>query len=468
MTNNNTITRPTKTIKSIFDKKLSRWSPLAYIQAQVGVGYPTPANITYSWSFGSLAGLCLMSQILTGLFLSIAYTGHIDHAFSSIEYLSREIPIAVYIRYAHANGASIFFFFIYIHILRTLWYRAYVRNWAAWLTGIIIYFLSIATAFLGYVLPYGQISYWGATVITNLLTILPYGAGEVFVQWVWGGFSVGAPTLTRFFSFHFILPIVILLVVIIHLFVLHETGSSSPSSSRPEDGDLLPFFPYFFTKDLVTLIGFLTVGSFFVFFAPDALGHPDNYIEANPYVTPTHIVPEWYFLPFYAILRAIPHKAAGALAMIFAIVCFAFLPALRVLIPGNQGVPARSVRLWALNFILLGFLGACPAEYPYNIIAAVCTVFYFILLFAPIIIAHFINYLNYSLYTKNLIKNNKIIVLNQLPVIPNQTGSFESGMGVDKKLSFVEFKKLIPKATYKIYNEYLSNISKFSGLTKTK
>ena len=378
--------------KAALNKPTSKWSwkrseGLAFTESHIGIGYPTPSTLSYSWSFGSLAGLCLVSQILTGLFLSMSYTGNVEYAFDSIDYMSREIPLAVMVRYLHANGASMFFAFIYLHIFRSIWYRSFLRNKLAWYSGVIVYFLAMAIAFLGYVLPYGQMSYWGATVITNFLTVLPYGAGDAVAEWVWGGFAVGAPTLTRFFSWHYLMPIILLVVVIVHLMLLHETGSTSPSAARPVDGEVVGFYPMYFTKDLVTLIGFCLVTAVLAFFSPDLLGHPDNYIAANPYVTPAHIVPEWYFLPFYAILRAIPHKALGVVMMILAIVAFATLPNMGALQANGAGVPPRLARLWLLNFVALGVLGACPAEYPYTYAAQFCTIAYFLLMLYPIYVA---------------------------------------------------------------------------------
>lgn len=375
------------TVKSTKNRFFTKRHGLTgFYESHIGIGYPTPGTLSYAWSFGSLSGLCLVSQILTGLFLSMSYTGHVEYAFDSIEYLSREIPMAITVRYLHANGASMFFVFLYLHIFRTIWYQAHFRNKAAWFTGIVIYFLAMAVAFLGYVLPYGQMSYWGATVITNLFTVLPYGAGEALVEWMWGGFSVCAPTLTRFYSWHYLLPLVMLVVVIAHLLLLHETGSSAPVVGRPEDGEPVGFYPMYFVKDLVTLIGFCLMTAILAFFAPDLLGHPDNYVAANPYVTPAHIVPEWYFLPFYAILRAIPHKAAGVGLMAAAIFVLAILP-LCQRVSSNFAPTVRNInRLWALNFVALGILGACPAEYPYTPAAQLCTVLYFVLLALPVVI----------------------------------------------------------------------------------
>ncbi len=276
------------------------------IDKVIGSKHPTPKNLNYFWNFGSLAGLCLVIQILTGLFLAMHYTAHVNSAFNSVEHIMRDVNFGWLIRYMHAVGASMFFIVVYIHIFRGLYYGSYKSpREVLWALGVIILLLMMATAFMGYVLPWGQMSFWGATVITNLFSALPL-VGEPIVNWLWGGFSVDNPTLNRFFALHFLMPFVIVGVVILHILALNAFGSNNPKGidvKGPQD--VIPFHPYYSIKDMFGIGVFLLVFAGFLFFAPNYLGHPDNYIEANPLVTPSHIVPEWYFLPFYAILRAI-------------------------------------------------------------------------------------------------------------------------------------------------------------------
>lgn len=287
------------------------------------VDYPTPLTITYAWGLGSLAGIFLVFQIITGLVLSLHYAPHISVAFDSLEHIMRDVNNGWLLRYLHANGASFFFFVVYMHIARGLYYFSYIRNPWVWISGMAIFGLMMATAFLGYVLPWGQMSFWGATVITNLFSALPL-IGQDIAYWLWGGFSVDNPTLNRFFGLHFVLPFAIAGVILLHLLFLHRIGSSNPLSIFDKNIDRIPFFPYFYWKDWVGLMSICFIYLYFVFFTPDTLGHPDNYIEGNPMVTPTHIVPEWYFLPYYAILRSIPDKLGGVITMAAAII-FLFL-----------------------------------------------------------------------------------------------------------------------------------------------
>ena len=277
------------------------------------VTYPTPSNINYAWGFGSLAGLCLAIQIVTGVFLAMHYTPHVDFAFSSVEHIMRDVHNGWIIRSVHSNGASVFFMVVYCHIARGLYHGSYYRpRHHLWSSGVLIFFLMVITAFMGYVLPWGQMSFWGATVITNLVTALPI-VGYDIAYFLWGGFSVGNPTLNRFFSLHFLVPFIIAGVVFLHLSMLHQSGSSNPIG--PVAPDRVFFYPYFYVKDLYGLLLLFIVFSVLVFFYPNLLGHPDNYREADPLVTPSHIVPEWYLLPFYAILRSIPDKLIGVIAM---------------------------------------------------------------------------------------------------------------------------------------------------------
>ena len=289
--------------------------------------YPTPKNLNYWWNFGSLAGITLVIMIVTGIILSMHYTAHVDHAFQSVERIMRDVNYGWLIRYIHANGASFFFIVVYIHIFRGLYYGSYkAPRELLWMLGVVILLLMMATAFMGYVLPWGQMSFWGATVITNLFSAIPL-VGESIVTLLWGGFSVDNPTLNRFFSLHYLLPFVIVGVVVLHIVALHRFGSNNPLGIDVRgDQDTVSFHPYYTVKDMFGLSVFLTIMAAVVFFLPNSMGHPDNYIPANPMVTPAHIVPEWYFLPFYAILRAVPDKLLGVLAMFAAIAVLFVLP----------------------------------------------------------------------------------------------------------------------------------------------
>lgn len=347
----------------------------------VGSKHPTPRNLNYFWNFGSIAGLCLVVQILTGLFLAMHYAASTELAFNSVEHIMRDVNYGWLIRYMHAVGASMFFIAVYIHIMRGLYYGSYkAPREILWWLGIIIFLLMMATAFMGYVLPWGQMSFWGATVITNLFSAFPV-VGDYIVTWLWGGFSVDNPTLNRFFALHFLLPFVIVGVVVLHIVALNAFGSNNPAgidAKGPQD--MIPFHPYYTVKDFFGFGIFLIIFAAFLFFAPNYLGHPDNYIEANPLVTPAHIVPEWYFLPFYAILRAIPDKLGGVLAMFAAILVLFVIPWL-----DSSKVRSISFRplmkpffwIFCVNAVALGYLGAMPAEGIYVILSRICTVYYF-------------------------------------------------------------------------------------------
>ena len=344
--------------------------------------YPTPKNLSYWWNFGSLAGITLIIMIITGITLSMHYTAHVDHAFQSVERIMRDVNYGWLIRYIHMNGASFFFIVVYIHIFRGLYYGSYkTPRELLWILGVVILLLMMATAFMGYVLPWGQMSFWGATVITNLFSAIPL-VGESIVTWLWGGFSVDNATLNRFFSLHFLLPFVIVGVVVLHIVALHRFGSNNPlgiDTKGPQDQ--LPFHPYYTIKDLFGLSVFLTIFSFMVFFQPNFLGHPDNYIPANPLVTPAHIVPEWYFLPFYAILRAVPDKLGGVLMMFVAIAVLFILPWLdRSPIRSGGFRPIFKIFFWVfvIDCVALTYLGAQPAEGIYVILSRVATAYYFI------------------------------------------------------------------------------------------
>jgi ubiquinol-cytochrome c reductase cytochrome b subunit len=343
------------------------------------VDSPLPSNINYLYGFGSLLGLVLVLQILTGVFLAMHYAPHIDLAFNSVEHIMRDVNYGWLVRYAHSNGASFFFICVYIHIARGLYYGSYTKpRTGLWTVGVIIYFIMMGTAFLGYVLPWGQMSFWGATVITNFASAIPY-VGKDIVYYVWGGFSVDNPTLNRFFSLHFLLPFILVALVMIHLIFLHVHGSNNPLGIS-SNMDKLPIHPYFMYKDYVGVVVFAIAFSFVVFFYPNVLGHSDNYIPANPLVTPEHIVPEWYFLPFYAILRSIPDKLGGVLAMIAAILILLILPFFHVsLIRSSTFRPLWKILFWLFvaNFLLLGWIGGNPVEYPYVTIGQILTITYF-------------------------------------------------------------------------------------------
>ena len=343
--------------------------------------YPTPKNLNYWWNFGSLAGITLVIMIVTGIILSMHYTAHVDHAFQSVERIMRDVNYGWLIRYIHANGASFFFIVVYIHIFRGLYYGSYkAPRELLWMLGVVILLLMMATAFMGYVLPWGQMSFWGATVITNLFSAIPL-VGESIVTLLWGGFSVDNPTLNRFFSLHYLLPFVIVGVVVLHIVALHRFGSNNPLGIDVRgDQDTVSFHPYYTVKDMFGLSVFLTIMAAVVFFLPNSMGHPDNYIPANPMVTPAHIVPEWYFLPFYAILRAVPDKLLGVLAMFAAIAVLFVLPWLdRSPVRSATFRPIYKIMFWVflLDCVALTYLGAKPAEGIYVLLSRLCTVYYF-------------------------------------------------------------------------------------------
>ena len=343
--------------------------------------YPTPKNLNYWWNFGSLAGITLVIMIVTGIILSMHYTAHVDHAFQSVERIMRDVNYGWLIRYIHANGASFFFIVVYIHIFRGLYYGSYkAPRELLWILGVVILLLMMATAFMGYVLPWGQMSFWGATVITNLFSAIPL-VGESIVTLLWGGFSVDNPTLNRFFSLHYLLPFVIVGVVVLHIVALHRFGSNNPLGIDVRgEQDTVSFHPYYTVKDMFGLSAFLTIMAAIVFFLPNSMGHPDNYIPANPMVTPAHIVPEWYFLPFYAILRAVPDKLLGVLAMFAAIGVLFILPWLdRSPVRSATFRPIYKIMFWVflVDCVALTYLGAKPAEGIYVILSRLCTVYYF-------------------------------------------------------------------------------------------
>ena len=346
--------------------------------------YPAPTNIGYLWNFGSLSGLFLFIQILTGLFLTMFYTPHTDFAFFSVDHIMRDINYGWLVRYMHANGASFFFFFIYIHMLRGLFFSSYqYPRTNVWFTGVTIYLCLMGTAFLGYVLPRGQMSFWAATVITNFITVVPF-IGDELVYWVWGGFSINNATLNRFFCLHYLLPFVILLLAGIHIILLHQSSSTNELRMRSELSTRVSFYPYFAIKDLLTLLYAFFFFGLVVFYYPEIFNHSVNYIAANLLVTPSHIVPEWYFLPFYAILRSILNKTIGISAMILSIVIFYLFPIIDCGL-GISKVFDESYRLFfwffTCNFFFLGFLGSETAEFPCVEFGTFCTLVYLVLVF---------------------------------------------------------------------------------------
>ena len=344
--------------------------------------YPTPKNLNYWWTFGGILTFCLITQIITGITLAMHYIADSDLAFASVEHIMRDVNYGWLIRYIHANGASMFFLAVYIHIFRSLFYGSYkAPREIIWILGIIIYLLMMAAAFMGYVLPWGQMSFWGATVITNLFSAIPL-VGEGIVTWLWGGYSVDNPTLTRFFTLHYLIPFLILGLVVLHIWALHVPGNNNPVGIdiKKPSKDTVPFHPYIVIKDTFALLMFMIIFAFFVFYSPNVLGHADNYIEANPMVTPAHIVPEWYLLPFYAILRSVPDKLLGVIAMLSAILILAALPWLDTSkIRSAVFRPLYRQFYWilVLDVLVLGYVGAMPAEGLYLLIARVATAYYF-------------------------------------------------------------------------------------------
>nr|YP_006303287.1 cytochrome b [Aldrichetta forsteri]AEK53027.1 cytochrome b [Aldrichetta forsteri] len=351
--------------------------PLLKIANDALVDLPTPANISAWWNFGSLLGLCLIAQIVTGLFLAMHYTPDTASAFSSVAHICRDVNYGWLIRNMHANGASFFFICLYLHIGRGLYYGSYLYK-ETWNVGVVLLLLVMMTAFVGYVLPWGQMSFWGATVITNLLSAVPY-VGDALVQWIWGGFSVDNATLTRFFAFHFLLPFIILAMSMVHLIFLHETGSNNPLGLN-SDADKISFHPYFSYKDLLGFALLLTALASLALFAPNLLGDPDNFIPANPLVTPPHIKPEWYFLFAYAILRSIPNKLGGVLALLCSILVLLVVPILHTSKHRSLTFrPFTQFLFWVLvaDVIILTWIGGMPVEDPYIIIGQVASVLYF-------------------------------------------------------------------------------------------
>nr|YP_009995270.1 cytochrome b [Ochthebius remotus]QNP09660.1 cytochrome b [Ochthebius remotus] len=367
-------------------------TPMNIINSSL-IDLPSPSNISSWWNFGSLLGLCLMIQIITGLFLAMHYTANIDSAFNSVIHICRDVNYGWLIRTLHANGASFFFICIYLHIGRGLYYSSYNLS-TTWIMGVLILFIVMATAFLGYVLPWGQMSFWGATVITNLLSAIPY-IGNNIVQWLWGGFAVDNATLTRFFTLHFLMPFIIAALTMIHLLFLHQTGSNNPLGTN-SNIDKIPFHPYFSMKDLFGFMMMITMLMILTLMNPYLLGDPDNFIPANPLITPIHIQPEWYFLFAYAILRSIPNKLGGVVALVMSIAILLFMPFINnKKMQSNQFYPINKILFWNMLAIilLLTWIGARPVEDPYILIGQLLTLIYFIIYILNPIMNYFWDYL---------------------------------------------------------------------------
>lgn len=360
------------------NKQLRLTHPLIKIINNSLIDLPAPSNISSWWNFGSLLGICLGIQIVTGLFLAIHYTCDVTSAFNSIIHICRDVNNGWFLRTMHANGASFFFICIYLHIGRGIYYNSFIYT-STWIIGVLLLFITIGTAFIGYVLPWGQISFWGATVITNLLSAIPY-LGNYLVQWIWGGFAVDNATLTRFFTIHFLLPFIISALTIIHLLFLHQTGSNNPIGLN-RNFDKIPFHPYFTFKDIVGIFITLIILTLLIIINPNLLGDPDNFIPANPLVTPPHIQPEWYFLFAYAILRSIPNKLGGVIALVLSIAILFIIPFYHLnKFQGTQFYPINKIIFWCLVtiIILLTWIGAKPVEAPYVLTGQFLTVIYFL------------------------------------------------------------------------------------------
>ena len=379
------------TPKNGFSKWLDKRLPLMRFADENLLSFPTPKNLNYFYTFGFILTMCLVTQIITGIVLAMHYTPSTLLAFDSIEHIMRDVNYGWLIRYIHSNGASMFFLAVFIHMFRGLYYGSYKEpREIIWILGVVIFLLMIITAFMGYVLPWGQMSFWGATVITNLVGTIPV-IGEPILTLLLGGFSVDNPTLNRFFSLHYLLPFVIFGVVILHIWALHVTGNNNPTGIEVKDEkDTISFHPYYTVKDLFAYVVFLLMFCYFIFYNPNILGHPDNYIEADPMLTPAHIVPEWYLLPFYAILRAVPDKLFGVILMFGSIVVLFFLPWLDTMkVKSARYRPLYKIfyLIFIISCLMLGYLGAKAPEGIYLFLSRVTTIYYFafFLLIMPIL-----------------------------------------------------------------------------------
>lgn len=405
--------------------------------------YPCAVNLNYAYSFGFILGFMLLLQIITGILLSMFYVPHVTLAYDSIEFIMRDVPYGWLIRYLHSNGASFFFIAVYIHIGKGLYYQSYAYpNILVWYSGLIIFILMMMTAFLGYVLPWGQMSFWGATVITNLFTTIPF-VGDTIVSWIWGGYSIDNATLQKFYSFHFLLPFIIAGFVFLHLIFLHQVGSTNPLGIDENVGKI-PFYPYYFLKDIFATFVFFSILMIFVLYFPNKLGHTDNYIQADPLITPTHIVPEWYFLPFYAILRSFANKVIGVIIMFCSILILFLVPFLDFSImrsPKFRPFYCIIFWLWIAVVILLGWIGTKPMEAPYIAAGQFLTFCYFgyFLIIIPLL-----TYLETKMIMKctkildNEISNNssfKGIISNNL--ISSDEKEDKNKQNVDKKITNV-------------------------------
>ncbi|KQP05691.1 cytochrome b N-terminal domain-containing protein [Methylobacterium sp. Leaf93] len=368
---------PKSRIAKWFESRL----PIVGLVHSSFVSFPVPRNLNYFWTFGAILIAMLMSQIVTGIWLAMHYDPSAGNAFNSVEHIMRDVNYGWLLRYMHANGASMFFVAVYIHMFRALYYGSYkAPREVLYILGVIIYLLMMATAFLGYTLPWGQMSFWGATVITNILAAIPI-VGDTIQSLLWGGYSVGNPTINRFFSLHYLLPFMILGVVVLHVWALHVTGQNNPTGIPIKTGkDAVPFTPYATIKDVFATVVFFVFFAYWIFYQPNYLGHADNYIPANASVTPAHIVPEWYFLPFYAILRAVPDKLGGVILMFSAVIILAFAPWLdtsRVRSSNYRPIYRQFFWLFVAVTVLLGWLGSKPPEGGYVIASQICTAYYF-------------------------------------------------------------------------------------------